>query len=417
MLPFPIAVVIATASSPVRLAELLEEARKNNPELQSAHEQAKAAASSVAPAGALDDPMLMVQLWNAPVDFSTVPVMVQLSQPLPLGGKRAARRDAATGEAAAARANALGKVREIEAAVAKAYFDLYLADRTQEADDEIEGTLRSLIAAASARIAAGKGEQSEALRAQSELLKVQSDKEAVGARRVAANAKLVALLNRPPGSDIGKTTEPGMLNALPDLVHLQDRALRERPEIASAAGMVAQGEAKLRLTRAERVPDISVFVGEMHSFRMPGVSDFLFVGMQGNLPIWSGSKNGPRVDAATSQLAAARADAKALENRIVSEVADAYAELRAERRQVELHHQLIPVARQALASASAAYASGRGSFLMVLDSERDLLMHELDLATHIAMYERNLAELQRVAGVDLGLANAAESGIRERHQP
>jgi len=154
----------------------------------------------------------------------------------------------------------------------------------------------------------------------------------------------------------------------------------------------------------------------MHSFRMRGVSDFLFIGVQGNLPIWGGSKTDPRIAAATAQLSAARADAKALENRIVSEVADAFAELRAERRQVELHHQLIPVARQALASASAAYASGRGNFLMVLDTERDLLMHELDLATHLAMYERNLAELQRVGGIDLGLVNASESGVRERHQ-
>jgi len=137
MLHFRIAVVLATATSPVRLTDLLDEARKNNPELQSAREQANAAASSVAPAGALDDPMLMVQLWNGPVDFSTVPIMVQLSQPLSLGGKRAARRDAASGEATAARANALSKVRDIEAAVAKAYFDLYLADRTQEADEDI----------------------------------------------------------------------------------------------------------------------------------------------------------------------------------------------------------------------------------------------------------------------------------------
>jgi len=417
MLSLATAVTIATASSPVRLAELLDEARKNNPELQSAHEQAKAAASSVAPAGALDDPMLMVQLWNAPIDFSTVPIMIQLSQSLPLGDKRAARRDIASGEAAAVRASVLGKVRDIEAAVAKAYFDLYLADRTQEADEEIEGALRSLIAAASARVAAGKGEQADALRAQSELLKVQSDKEAVGAKRVAANTKLVALLNRPPGSEIGNTTEPGMVDAVPDLVQLQDQALRERPEVAAAAGTVAQAEGKLRLAQAERAPDISVFVAEMHSFKMPGIKDFLFIGVQGSLPIWGGSKNGPRIDAATSQLSAARGDAKALENRIVSEVADAYAELRAERRQVERHHQLIPVARQALASASAAYASGRGSFLMVLDSERDLLMHELDLATHLALYEQHLAELQRVVGVDLGVTKAAESGIRERHRP
>src|SRR5260370_15974202 len=157
MLPLHIGVVVATVTSPARLAALLDEARKNNPELLSAREQANAAASSVAPAGALDDPMLMVQLWNGPVDFSTVPIMVQLSQSLPLGGKRAARRDAASGEAAAARANAMSKVRDIEAAVPKAYFDLYLADRTQEAGEAVDGTRLSLIAGASGPIAARRG--------------------------------------------------------------------------------------------------------------------------------------------------------------------------------------------------------------------------------------------------------------------
>ncbi|HYM97270.1 MAG TPA: TolC family protein [Candidatus Sulfotelmatobacter sp.] len=415
MLPLLISVVLAAPAPAIRLADLIDEARKNNPELQAAREQASAAASSVAPAGALDDPMLMVQLWNAPVDFSSVPLMVQLSQPIPLGGKRAARRDAASGEAAAARANAAAKARDIEAAVAKAYFDLYLSDRTLEVDAEIEATLRSLISAASARIAAGKGEQSEALRAQAELLKVQSDREAVAARRVAASARLVALLNREADTALGPTTEPGLVDVLAPEAQLRERALHERPEVTAANAMTAQAEARLRLTRAEQVPDISVFVGEMHSFRTPGVSDFLFAGVQGNLPIWSGSKSRPRIDAASTQLSAARAEAKALENRIASEIADAYAEATAEKRQVELHHQLIPVARQALSSATASYAAGKGSFLMVLDSERDLLMHELDLATHLVMYEQRLAELERAVGADLGLARASESGVRGGH--
>lgn len=415
MFPLVAAVVVATTAPPIRLADLIDEARKNNPELAAAREQARAAESSVAPAGALDDPMLMVQLWNAPVDFSAVPLMVQLSQPIPLGGKRAARRDAATGEAAAARANAAARARDVETAVAKAYFEVYLADRTLEADSEIEATLRSLIAAASSRIAAGRGEQSEALRAQAELLKVQSDREAVAARRVAAAARLIALLNRAPDSEIGPTTNPGIVETLPAEAQLRDRAQRDRPEVASAKAMIAQAEARARLAGAERVPDISVFVAEMHSFRSPGVSDFLFAGVQGNLPIWSGSKTGPRIDAANAQVSAARADARSVENRIVAEIADAYAEVVAERRQVELHHQLIPVARQALSSATASYASGKGTFLMVLDSERDLLMHELDLATHLAMYEQHLADLERAVGGDLGLVRASESGVREEH--
>src|SRR5213593_2075344 len=79
--------VALAAPPPLRLGDLLREAREKNPDLK--------AASARARAGALDDPMLMVQLWNGPVDFSTVPVMLQVSQNIPLGGKRGARTDAA----------------------------------------------------------------------------------------------------------------------------------------------------------------------------------------------------------------------------------------------------------------------------------------------------------------------------------
>src|SRR5882724_5756177 len=117
--------VALAAPPPLRLADLLREAREKNPELKAATARVRATHSAVEPAGALDDPMLMVQLWNAPADFSTVPVMVQLSQQIPLGGKRAARRDAASAEADAARGRAMAKVRDVEAEVARAYFDLY----------------------------------------------------------------------------------------------------------------------------------------------------------------------------------------------------------------------------------------------------------------------------------------------------
>src|SRR5919198_913960 len=100
MLLVLLGLALVTPETPLRLADLLEEARRNNPELQAAREQARAATARVAPAGALDDPMLMIQLWNAPVDFSTVPVMVQLSQNIPLGGKRSARSDVARADAA-----------------------------------------------------------------------------------------------------------------------------------------------------------------------------------------------------------------------------------------------------------------------------------------------------------------------------
>jgi len=403
----------ATAA-PVRLADLLEEARTRNPEARAAHAEARAATAAIEPAGALDDPTLMVQLWNAPVDFSSVPIMVQLSQPIPLGGKRDARRAAAGADAEVARARAAAKLREIEAAVAKAYFDLYLADRTVEVDEEIEATLRSLLAAANARLAAGKGEQSEALRAQAERLKVESDREAATARRVGANARLVALLGRPPDAQIGAPTRPGLLPSLPAEPELRARALEKRAELAVARAESAQADAALRLADAQSSPDLGVFVGEMHAFGAPGTNDFLFAGVQGTLPVF-GAKNRGRVTSAAAGVEARRASAEAVRNQILAEVSDAYAEVVAEQHQVELHHQLIPIARQALASATTAYASGRSSFVNVLDTERELQMHQLDLASHLAAYGQRLADLERAVGADLGLGRAAESGAPEEH--
>ncbi|HEY4392814.1 MAG TPA: TolC family protein [Polyangia bacterium] len=412
---FELFVVLALSSPPgpnppVRLSELLEEARRRNPAIAAAREQARGEAAAVGAAGAVDDPMVMVQLWNMPVDLSTVPLMVNLTQTIPLGGKRAARREEAEALAQASRAAVTTRARDVEDEVARAYFDLYLADRTIDVDGEIARTLGTLVAAASARIAAGRGEEAEALRAESEQLKVESDREAARGRRAAAVAKLVALLDRPPGSDLGRTEDPGLLAELPAPEELRARALRERPEILSADAATGAAVARLRLSHAERIPDLTASAGEMHMFGgTTSPSDFLFLGVQVNLPIFGG-KSGARIAGAEAGLAASRADKRALENRVFAEVADALAEVQAETRQAQLHHKLIPLARQALQSALASYSAGRGAFSMVLDAERDLEMHELDLATHVAAYSQRLADLERAVGGEVGLVRAAASG-------
>src|SRR5207253_1716951 len=308
------------APPPLRLADLLREAREKNPDLKAATARMRAAQSGVAPAGALDDPMLMVQLWNTPADFSTVPVMVQLSQNLPLGGKRGARTDLARADAAMAGAGHAQKQREVETQVASAYFDLFLADRTQQIDDELEAILRVVLRSSEARVSTGKAEQVELLRAQGALIQVRSERETAIDHRRSAWARLAALLDRDPASVAGNTTEPGVLARFPDAMVLTERALRERPELASSRAAMAGAHAHL--------------LAEMH--------------------------------------------------------------------QIDLHHQLIPIARHAVESGRSSYAAGRTDFTMVLEAARDLRMHEMNLAMHLASYEQRLAELQRAVGSDLG---------------
>jgi outer membrane protein TolC len=198
------------------------------------------------------------------------------------------------------------------------------------------------------------------------------------------------------------------------VVRLRERALRERPELLGAQAQVAGAQAQQRLAKAAQVPDLGLFAAEMHTFRNPmGVSDFLFAGFQINLPIFNGGKNQPRIASAAAQVVSAQEAEHALRNRIASEVAEQYAHLQAEQHQIELHHQLIPIARQAVESAESSYGAGRADFTMVIDSARELRMHELDLVSHLAMYEQRLAELQRAVGADLGIEQAAEGGHEE----
>lgn len=393
------------AAPPLRLSALLEDARQRNPELQAAEAQAQAAASSVSPAGALDDPMLMVQYWNGPVDFSVVPIMVQLTQTFPLGGKRRAREDAAAGEALAARADAVRRRLDVEREVSELYAAIYVADRSLVVHDEVLGVLRTLRSVAAARVSAGRTEVVDQLKAQSELLKEEAAHETLVAERTGALASLAALLDRDPAELQGPIEEPGSAGALRSDTELVARALEQRPELQAASGVISSAEARVRLSKAAGVPDITPLLAYMHTFGMPSPNNFLFFGVQTNLPIFGGSKIDPAVTAARSRLESAQALQRSLKNRIGAEVRTAAARVRAEEQLVEIQRRLVPIARQALDASVSSYSAGRIDLLTVLDSARESLMRQIDLAEHQAMAERRRADLERALG-----APAARSG-------
>jgi cobalt-zinc-cadmium efflux system outer membrane protein len=407
--------LVLSAPAPLHLADLLREAQQRNPLIVAAGQRVRAASERVSPAAALEDPMLMVQLWNAPIDFSVVPLMVQVSQPIPLGGKRADRRDAAAAESRVAKAEADAKALEIEQAVKKTYFDLFMAERTEEVDAELGRTVEAVRQAALARVEAGRGESIDVLRLQSESLELQSNMAVARQQAASARIQLATLLDRDPAEEFGRTETPGLLAGLPAVTELRTRALRQRPELQRALAMVDSAQAQRRLAKSERVPDLGVFLGEMHSFRMPGVNDFLFAGVQLNLPIFGGSKNEPRLAAALAEADAARSEQRAVENEIAAQVADELAQVQSEAEIIHLHHQLVPISRQTLESTEAGYAAGHGEFLAVLDAVRELQRHELELAMHLAAYERALADLERAVGGDLGQVAAASQAGADEH--
>ena len=389
------------AAPPLRLSALLEDARQRNPELQAAQAQAQAAASSVSPAGALDDPMLTVEYWNGPVDFSVVPIMIQLTQTFPLGGKLGARSDAAAADSRVAQAEAGARLRDVERDVARAFADLLVAEKTLVVHDSMLDALRTLSSVAASRVAAGRAEVVDELKARAEFLKEEGVHETLLAEQAAARVRLAALLDREPSELAGQTEYPSRPAAVPPDGELLVRAGRDRPELQAAASAIQAAEARIRVASASGVPDITPLVAYMHTFNLPPQNNFLFFGVQANLPIWRGNKVEPAISAARERVEAARALADALRDRVRAEVVAAAAQLQAEQRLVEIQRRLVPLARQALDSSISAYSAGRIPLLTVLDSEREALMRQVELAQHLALMQQRQAELERAIGGSL----------------
>jgi len=398
---------------PLRLGDLLAEARSKSAELRAATARATVAGESARAAGALDDPRFMVQLWNAPVDFSNAPVMFQVSQSFPLGGRLDFKHRAAEADARAASAEATVRIQDVELQLAVAYFDLYQAERTESVNARLEKTLELLSQASAARVRTGAGQQADVLKAQAAVLEFEENVVTASQDATSARARLQALLQLPEQVS-GTTTTPHVLAELPSEAALRSRALDARPELRELSAKSQAAGAEIRMAEAERVPDLNVLGAYMHTFGGVSPSNFIFAGLEFTLPVW-GSKNDGRIGAARALGEAVSSEQAALRARVAAQVTEAFAKVTAEERIVSLHHRIIPLMSAALESGQADYASGRGDFLSVLDSLRELRRHEVELVMHLAAYAKALAELQRAVGEDVGLLIAAEGGVDSEH--
>ena len=117
---------------PTPLATLIDEATLANPAIRAARQEAQAAEQRIAPAGALNDPMLEVGVLNLPInsfnfrqDDMTMK-MIGLGQRLPYPGKRRLREEVAEQDADAIQHRYRETVNRMVRNVRVAYYDLAL---------------------------------------------------------------------------------------------------------------------------------------------------------------------------------------------------------------------------------------------------------------------------------------------------
>lgn len=390
----------AAGTPPLSLAQAVETALRLNPQLRAAGLELEATQGSVLQAGAFPNPTLGFEQEDTRPE--TRVSTFQLSQPIELGGKRAARIELAQRSRAVARADVDARLAEIRAATVQAFFEALVAQERVALARESRRVAATALDAAARRVIAGKVAPTEETRARVAEATARVELSQAETDRAASLHGLTALMGV---ADDAVTALDGRADLLPQPPAnevLADRLARS-PTLRRAQLEAQRLGAAYELERARRLPDVTVSLGARRAQEL-GRTQPIF-GISIPLPIFNANQGAQLEALRRREAAEAQAQAEAL--RLRAEVLQAADQLRGRRREIEtLQREVLPGAASAFEAAARGFELGKFDFLVVLDAQRTLLQARAQYLRTLSDAHRASADLNR----RLGAADGAVSG-------
>ena len=393
------------------LNRAIAEALRNNPEIQAARSEQEAAKQRIAPAGALDDPMLEAGIVNLPdrsLQFGREDMtmkMIGLSQRLPYPGKRGLREGLATKDAEATAYAVQELMNRVARDVKLAYFDLSFVIESARVIENNRRVLEQLSKIAESRYAVGQASQADVLKAQTQLSKMTDELIKLGRERLTLEAELTRLggsaSDRPMPMPGAAELWEGSLR--PDM--LRDAVLVTRPELQALQTKIGRSEKAIELARKDYYPDFDIrFQYGQRDKTLTGErrENMVSLTVAINLPIWGGVKQGPRVAEAVAMREQASHMYDARRNEMLSQLKQQLASAEQSYRSARLYQQTVLVqARLAVESSLASYRVNRVDFLTLLDNQMTVFNYEISFASAVVNQNKALAEIEFITGTPI----------------
>jgi cobalt-zinc-cadmium efflux system outer membrane protein len=367
--PVPAAFAAQTTPPPatVTLADALARARARSPLVQAAVERERASGAARRVVSLAPNPFIELRGENlGPVSRERLPrdVFATVSQPIELGGKRAAR----AADADVAVRQAAVEVTSSEWNVASEVADVYIAAvRARDVRATLVEQRRSvdeIVAMLAQRVGEGVSPEADLRKFETEVTRLASQ---ITRAEIALRSALLRL-----STVVGAPIEAEQL-AVPGLLDASARAgamptetdIARRPDVHAAMARVARAESLARVEQSRAVPDVTVTAG----YKRTAGLDTAVAGV--TIPLGVFDRNRAAIARAKGDVTAAR-----LELQLVREqaLADARARWTAARQLGEQasrsDRELLEPAGVVRTAARAAFAEGRGDVLQLVDAER-----------------------------------------------
>ncbi|MFQ5589634.1 MAG: TolC family protein, partial [Phycisphaerae bacterium] len=179
-------------------------ALERNPDVRASEQTARSKVERIRQVTALPDPFLKAKVLPEPVRTAEGDnfFILSISQKLPVPAKLDRAGRVALEEVRMALQRLQATRLRVIADVKRAYFQLYVVDRSMDVTQANQDLMRGLIDVARSQVAAGRRSQDDVLRAQVELSSLEAELITLRQRRVTIVARLNELLDREPKTEI-----------------------------------------------------------------------------------------------------------------------------------------------------------------------------------------------------------------------
>src|SRR5216684_4458403 len=391
------------------LAELLQEAEQNNPQIQAARQGWQAAQQVPTQVSTLPDPQLQIQQFSvgSPRPFAGYTnsnfayIGLGVSQDFPYPGKLRLKGEMAKRDSDVSQQQYESARRSVLAGVKTAYFQLAYLSKTLgilESDGEL---LQQVEKAADARYRSGMGNQQDLLRAQLEQTKLLREITMHHLEVAKLQAQIKQYLNRPQSSpDI----EPSELPETPlpyTFEELLSAMKTQNPEISGAEKKVERQKLQVDLAHKDFYPDFNVQYMWQRTDPTQFRAYYMFsFGVR--VPIYRGRKQRPELAQAEAELNRSRSESEVQSQRVAFELRSEYETAEKTAELLKIYREgLLPQARAGFQAGIAAYQNNRQDFPALLTSFLDVLHLDEEYWKSMAERETALAQLEQLTGLSL----------------
>lgn len=385
---------------------LIEEAKKNNPEILAAQKRWEASKARIPQAKSLENPTVGVKFEKIPkgklrLDKTmSEDKMLSIAQAFPFVGKLTLKGKIALVESQMYASEYKNRELEIIKEVKNAYYELFFNFKEIEISEENLKFLEAIINIAQAKYAVGQISQEEIFKLNLEIAELSNRIQNLKKEQSAKKTQINTLLNRKPEDELGIPQLEEDTSFDIDIDTLYGFTLANQPELSIFSYAIEKNKYAKSLAKRNLFPDLMAEIG-LRGFTGGGVG-LWDLALAFSVPFWFWTKQRYEIKEAIVNLEEAQATYEAMKNKALAETKDLATEVEISKNKISLYKtNLIPILESSLNSSLAAFRSGKGDLMLLLDTIRMLLENKMSYYKALIEYNTDLADLERIIGKQL----------------